>query len=432
MKTKPDRKVVGVGRHAPLGDTLDGSYDARNKKQRGPKAKKLARQEAEDEEFLTSKMSKKILDQAQAQQQEEMFGSAAATGVPKAIKLDDGAYDDEDDGDEILRSGRAEDGQETFDALGIQPEDEATLKMFMPENVKPRHNLADLIMGKIKEKETEIASQMTESALDHTPVDPKVVKVFTSVGKILAGYRSGKLPKAFKILPSLKNWEEVLYITNPDGWSAAAMFAATRIFTSNLNQRMAQRFFNLVLLPRIRDDIAEFKRLNFHLYMSLKKALFKPAAFFKGILIPLCEAGDCTLREAVIVSSVLTRTSVPPLHSSAAMLKIAEMPYTGANSIFLRVLLDKKYALPYRVVDALVFHYYKFRTDNRRLPVLWHQSFLVFAIRYKEDITSEQKEALLEVLRKQKHHTITEEIRRELTLSKCRDGAPLDTSAAMR
>lgn len=30
------------------------------------------------------------------------------------------------------------------------------------------------------------------------------------------------------------------------------------------------------------------------------------------------------------------------------------MPYSGTNSFFLRVLLDKKYALPYRVVDALV------------------------------------------------------------------------------
>lgn len=45
---------------------------------------------------------------------------------------------------------------------------------------------------------------------------------------------------------------------------------------------MAQRFYNLVLLPRVRDDIAEYKRLNFHLYMALKKALFKPAAWFKG------------------------------------------------------------------------------------------------------------------------------------------------------
>jgi essential nuclear protein 1 len=45
---------------------------------------------------------------------------------------------------------------------------------------------------------------------------------------------------------------------------------------------MAQRFFNLVLLPRIRDDIAEYKKLNFHLYCALKKALFKPGAWFKG------------------------------------------------------------------------------------------------------------------------------------------------------
>ena len=52
---------------------------------------------------------------------------------------------------------------------------------------------------------------------------------------------------------------------------------------------MAQRFYNLVLLPRIRDDIDEYKRLNFHLYQALRKAIFKPAAFFKGIILPLCE-----------------------------------------------------------------------------------------------------------------------------------------------
>lgn len=43
------------------------------------------------------------------------------------------------------------------------------------------------------------------------------------------------------------------------------MYEATRIFTSNLNAAMAQRFFNLVLLPRIRDDILDEKKLNFHL-----------------------------------------------------------------------------------------------------------------------------------------------------------------------
>ena len=80
-----------------------------------------------------------------------------------------------------------------------------------------------------------------------------------------------------------------LFKIDPTKWSAAAMYQATRIFTSNLKEKMAQRFFNLVLLPRIRDDIAEYKRLNFHLYQALRKALFKPGAFMKGLLLPLLE-----------------------------------------------------------------------------------------------------------------------------------------------
>ena len=41
--------------------------------------------------------------------------------------------------------------------------------------------------------------------------------------------------------------------------------------------------------------------------------------------------------------------------------------------------------------------------------------------RYKEDISTEQKEALLGVLRVHVHEGITPEIRRELMNSKCRD-----------
>ncbi|KFR10891.1 Bystin, partial [Opisthocomus hoazin] len=243
--------------------------------------------------------------------------------------------------------------------------------------------------------------------------------------KVLSKYRSGKLPKAFKIIPALSNWEHILYITEPETWTAAAMYQATRIFSSNLKERMAQRFYNLVLLPRVRDDIAEYKRLNFHLYMALKKALFKPAAWFKGggglpvlpgslSLSGKLGGGTCCVTACCPLRGVA-------LGARAAMLKIAEMQYSAANSIFLRLLIDKKYALPFRVVDALVFHFLAFRTDQRVLPVLWHQSFLAFAQRYKEDLSSEQKEALLELLKFHSHPQISLEIRRELLNSKTRD-----------
>lgn len=304
----------------------------------------------------------------------------------------------------------------------VDPEDERAIEMFMKKDPPARRTLADIIMEKLTEKQTEVETVMSEvSGFPMPQLDPRVLEVYKGVREVLSKYRSGKLPKAFKIIPALSNWEQILYVTDPEAWTAAAMYQATRIFASNLKERMAQRFYNLVLLPRVRDDIAEYKRLNFHLYMALKKALFKPGAWFKGILIPLCESGTCTLREAIIVGSIITKCSIPVLHSSAAMLKIAEMEYSGANSIFLRLLLDKKYALPYRVLDALVFHFLGFRTEKRQLPVLWHQCLLTLVQRYKADLSTEQKEALLELLRLQPHAQVSPEIRRELQNAVPRD-----------
>ena len=153
---------------------------------------------------------------------------------------------------------------------------------------------------------------------------------------------------------------------------------------------------------------------NYHLYMSLKKALFKPAAFYKGFLLPLAQSRTCTLREATIFGSVLAKVSIPGNHSAAALLRLAEMPYSGSTSMFLRVLLNKKYALPRRVLNALVTHFASFKEEQRQLPVLWHQALLVFAQRYKFELDTAQLGEIKELLRIQVHYQITPEVRREL------------------
>ncbi len=68
------------------------------------------------------------------------------------------------------------------------------------------------------------------------------VVIVRQVGQFLSRYKSGRLPKVFKLLPGLTNWEDLLYITKPEEWSAHAVFAATRIFASNLSAAMAQRY----------------------------------------------------------------------------------------------------------------------------------------------------------------------------------------------
>uniref|UniRef100_A0A803P6T2 Bystin n=1 Tax=Cannabis sativa TaxID=3483 RepID=A0A803P6T2_CANSA len=97
-------------------------------------------------------------------------------------------------------------------------------------------------------------------------------------------------------------------------WSPNAMYQAVRIFASNMGVKRAERFYKLVLLPRVR-DIRKNKRLHFALYQSLKKCVYKPGAFYKGILFSLCKSKTCNLREAVIIGIIIQKVSIPLLHS---------------------------------------------------------------------------------------------------------------------
>ncbi len=139
--------------------------------------------------------------------------------------------------------------------------------MFMNPNPAPRRTLADIILEKITEKQSEIQTQFSEveskfifffyneetnfqiifvSGVKFQDIDPRVKALYQGVASVLHRYRSGKLPKAFKLIPSLQNWEQILYITgniffffclqvcllnvvsitDPEKWSAAAMVNA--------------------------------------------------------------------------------------------------------------------------------------------------------------------------------------------------------------
>jgi essential nuclear protein 1 len=326
-----------------------------------------------------------------------------------------------------------------LDASRLASEEEI-MRRFMPDAPGERRTLADTIMAKLRESEEAAAAAAAAagegSAGDGaragaaSRLDARVVEVYTEVGRFLSKYKSGKVPKVLKIVPGLSNWEEVLFLTNPETWTPHATYAATRIFSSSFNAAKAQRFVALILLPKCRDDIYFHKRLNFHLYLALQKATYKPAAFFKGVILPLAAARDCTLREAVIFGSVLAKASLPQLHSAAALVKLAAAPYSGAVSVFLRVLVNKKYTLPYLAVDAVAAHFAAFRDVAGPLPLVWHQALLTAAQRYKADFTADQKAALRDVLAAHGHHAIAPEVRRELASAGCRGEAPAAAPAA--
>jgi essential nuclear protein 1 len=251
--------------------------------------------------------------------------------------------------------------------------------------------------------------------VEEPKLDPRIIQTYTLLGDILKTYTSGKLPKAFNILPVTENWEELVELTKPETWSPQAMFEGTKMFCSNLNALLAEKFYAKVLVPAIRQDIKKNKKLNIHYYNCLRKSIFKPAGFFKGIIIPMSD--NTTTKEASIIGSIIKKCSIPSTHSSACIMKLMEKCSNKISMgalFFTKMLLLKKYALPTQVKEALANFFYKYVNYYDKLPVLWHQALLIFVQIYKLDLTEEEKQKLKELVQKQNHYLISEDISREL------------------
>ncbi|KAI1304472.1 Bystin-domain-containing protein [Xylaria venustula] len=436
-----------------------------------PSKSKSKSQQDEDEErdngFIDARASRKILDigrqlaeeDAPARRSEPDTAAAAAAAFGF-----DSRYESEGQ-DELFEEEEtwADDDDEIIENVDIDPNDLQTFQQFLPSSLdddplltegpwatttqEPGEergtstNLADLLARIAAHEAGEDRPEAIED--EGFELSPKVVEVYSKIGAYRISTFSPLISTSWAIgEPSSDSspWEDIIQLTKPEEWTPNAVFASTKLFVS-AKPAVVRTFLNMVVLEHVRDNIAETKKLNVHLFDALRKALYKPAAFFKGILFPLVE-NNPTLREAHILSAVLSRVSIPVLHSGAALKGLCEIAAReasagteggGATNVFIKTLLDKRYALPWQVVDSLVFHFLRFRNTDpasvteadvmntgeraatqAKLPVIWHQTLLSFAIRYKNEITEDQRELLLDLLLSHGHHKIGPEIRREL------------------
>ncbi|ORY63232.1 bystin [Pseudomassariella vexata] len=431
----------GARRHNPLEDDLVATGPLRMK---APKRKSKGDGHEDEDNFVDAKSSKKILAIGRELMEESEMKPPRPPTDTDAFTFDTRFDQEDDDNNEAFGDDAAwADVDDIVEEIELEPEELATFNRFLPTNDDPllehgwdgpssaepeaareNTNLADLILAKIAAHEAG-----DDGAQEVGPVDedyelpPKVVEVFTKIGIILSRWRSGKLPKPFKMLPTLPHWEDIIELTKPDEWTPNACLAATKIWVSH-RPVVVQRFIERILLERVRDDIHETKQLNVHLMEALKKALYKPASFFKGFLFPLVASGTCTLREAKIVSRPLSRTHIPVLHSAAAIKGLCDIAAEqvsahgteagGATNFFIKTLLEKNVD-PASVKEGEIMDFTNEKAATKaKLPVIWHQCLLAFAQRYKSEITEDQRESLLDLLLTHGHHTIGPEVRREL------------------
>lgn len=212
----------------------------------------------------------------------------------------------------------------------------------------------------------------------------RTLKVYEEVGLFMSKYRSGKIPRVLRIVPSLKNWLDVLWLTKPEKWTPHGLNAVTPIFVHNLKEAEAQSFMRYVVLPAVQKSIDDTDRLNVHLYEALRRCLYKPAAFFKGIFFPMILQEDCTYKQASILCSVVSKESFPALHAAAVLVKLTHVqPHTNKIDYAIIKLLNKKHDLPVPAVKALKQYFNNYVKEDSTQSVIFHQSLLVFIQRWK-------------------------------------------------
>ena len=316
-----------------------------------------------------------------------------------------------------------------------------------PEDLNLFANLTSLnFQEKTRRKISEQLDKLDQQQIREDPSkDEEVKAVYTKVGQMLSKYRNGKLPECFSILPRVAHWENLIKITRPDNWTVHAFFKATKTFVASPESKHTLHFFKYYLLPKCLQNISQYGKLNYHLFQSLRKAIYRPSLWFRGILFPFLKGqfnsefktgvrssskspSLGTIKQSQILAAVLMKCSVPNVHASAAFLKILELKYNGPVGVLIKLFIDKKFALPLSVIRRVNQWFLDFgvksglqeesliNKNHEKMPVLWFQSLFSFAKGYTKYLTEAEITALKNLVRKKfKHDILSKEIIKSLS-----------------
>jgi len=225
----------------------------------------------------------------------------------------------------------------------------------------------------------------------------KELKLLERAGSILKIYRSGKIPKIIKIIAVLENFEEFLWFTRPDRWSSQAILAIARLFSSKLNDIQTHRFYALILVPRIQEQLFQRKNLSAQLYNTLKLSSKNEKFFFASIITPICISSRCTNKEATLFASFISSHSFSNKHISCFLvILLKDKTFTIQKIVVLRAIISKKYNLSNRIVEYII-DFFLINKQHLKIESV-RKCCCIFIKNYVKFLAVNEKRCLLKIL----------------------------------
>ncbi|KAI8366524.1 Bystin [Blakeslea trispora] len=227
-------------------------------------------------------------------------------------------------------------------------------------------------------------------------------KVIQTYKKQVRFFSSQALPKVLQIIPSLANWEAILFLTCPSNWSSDAVLKMTRLFLHHVKANQTKQYFQYILVHAVQSNLRLHQSiyLDSALHQSLMLSITShPGLFLKGYVFT--QAEHLSLTEANLLCQIIT--PLPVLYTSMALLEWASYPLTLPICLLIDKLIDQQSPLPCRVIHSLVYGYFGHHLITSR-PYVWYQSFLSFISTYQQDLIPDQIKELKHTIQSVAHH----------------------------
>lgn len=221
---------------------------------------------------------------------------------------------------------------------------------------------------------------------------------------VLTHYRSGPLPKTVKMLPHLPGYDSLLEMLSPLDWTYHVYPKMVKVFSAKGGQQAMQyfllyffisfivvsscefiylfllSFYENYLLPKVRNDISENRRLCVQLFDSLILSIFRTEEFLSSIFLPWIRVGilsiysvesyfclktyracllqsEMTKTEGIILSHLVRKASIKAHFSSVALVLVLEEEFSIPRSMVIEAILRKRYFLPEKAIACLVKYF---------------------------------------------------------------------------
>jgi len=221
---------------------------------------------------------------------------------------------------------------------------------------------------------------------------PRLLKVLERASLFLKVYRSGKLPKIVRILPSVRNFEEIIWLTRPDIWSDQAVLSITRSFLPRLDKAQMSRYYSLILAPRFQESIFNQQISSNHIQKAIKLSTKFPFTFFSSLILPICDSKECSLKEAAVLGSILYKYHFSSLVIMTLIIRLLDNPITQTKCLMLRIIISKNYLIPHRILDLFVDF---FTSNNKKIFSPHYRTLLIIFLRnYTSFLSNEDKQRI--------------------------------------